>query len=848
MPGELLGGRYRIIQTLAQGGFGQTYLAEDIHRPGKPRCVVKQLKPARNDPQFLDNARRLFLAEAETLERLGNHDQIPRLLAYFEENQEFYLIQDYIEGQRLTRELSPGEHWPEDQVIQLLQDVLNILFFVHSHGVIHRDLKPDNLIRRNRDWRLVLVDFGSVKQIRSQLAIPTHMTGTIAIGTPGYMSTEQARGRPRFSSDIYSLGVIAIQAATGLNPNQLQEDPHTGEIFWRPWAKISGPFAAILSKMAQYHFKDRYQSATEALQAIDNLLGSDPTTLPREEEVAPVAPALTGQFANPTQVSAVPVSQQPPPDLDPESETPAIQKSAKDFSRFSPEPNPTVMSATPSQSATLETTPTRSPAEIASQTVVSAAPSPVAKPVTTDSATAPEPQPTVMSLTPEVTSTTDPLPAPSLADLQPTRISLQPSEADETPHFPVDGLDSPAIQQSANDSSRFPQEQDPTVMSATPSQSATLETTPTRSPAEIASQTVVSAAPSPVAKPVTTDSATAPEPQPTVMSLTPEVTSTTDPLPAPSLADLQPTRISLQPSEADETPTLDQSIEEPQPTLDLLDPEEINPEPEPIKIENVLAVALATASAIATAQWRALHTSLSHISASLSQFQPTRSHYLAGTGAVALLVGAIVGYRYYVSARLAEQPPYQPMQSSLATIKQLQGEAHNRLSQDLLQQAKGLADQSQFKDAILMIAGISSPEATELIQQWSEKMLQIATERYQQHGKLEEAVDIANAIPTVAPITAKVPATVEAWRTDSRENGAHVQAAEQALQEGQWQQAIDAARQVSDTPYWQKQASAILAQANAAIRPPSQAQGAAPASGSRPRSPSGSRAWGAQRR
>ena len=727
MPGELLGGRYRIIQTLAQGGFGQTYLAEDIHRPGKPRCVVKQLKPARNDPQFLDNARRLFLAEAETLERLGNHDQIPRLLAYFEENQEFYLIQDYIEGQRLTRELSPGEHWPEDQVIQLLQDVLNILFFVHIHGVIHRALKPDNLIRRNRDWRLVLVDFGSVKQIRSQLAIPTHMTGTIAIGTPGYMSTEQARGRPRFSSDIYSLGVIAIQAATGLNPNQLQEDPHTGEIFWRPWAKISGPFAAILSKMAQYHFKDRYQSATEALQAIDNLLGSDPTTLPREEEVAPVAPALTGQFANPTQVSAVPVSQQPPPDLDPESETPAIQKSAKDFSRFSPEPNPTVMSATPSQSATLETTPTRSPAEIASQTVVSAAPSPVAKPVTTDSATAPEPQPTVMSLTPEVTSTTDPLPAPSLADLQPTRISLQPSEADETP-------------------------------------------------------------------------------------------------------------------------TLDQSMEEPQPTLDLLDPEEINPEPEPIKIENVLAVALATASAIATAQWRALHTSLSHISASLSQFQPTRSHYLAGTGAVALLVGAIVGYRYYVSARLAEQPPYQPMQSSLATIKQLQGEAHNRLSQDLLQQAKGLADQSQFKDAILMIAGISSPEATELIQQWSEKMLQIATERYQQHGKLEEAVDIANAIPTVAPITAKVPATVEAWRTDSRENGAHVQAAEQALQEGQWQQAIDAARQVSDTPYWQKQASAILAQANAAIRPPSQAQGAAPASGSRPRSPSGSRAWGAQRR
>ena len=301
--------------------------------------------------------------------------------------------------------------------------------------------------------------------------------------------------------------------------------------------------------------------------------------------------------------------------------------------------------------------------------------------------------------------------------------------------------------------------------------------------------------------------------------------------------------------EAD-APILDQSIEEPQTHLDLLNPEQITPESKPIKTENALATALATASTIAAARWRDLHTNLSGLSARLIKFQPTRSHYLAGTGAVALLVGTIVSYRYY-TARLTEQPSYQPIQSSLAPIKQLQEDAHNRLSQYLLQQAKELADQSQLKDAILIISGIPSPEATQLIQQWSEKMLQIATERYQQHGKLEEAIAIANAIPAVAPITEKAPTTVEAWQADWQKNNAHVQAAEQALQQGQWQSAIRAAQQVSNTPYWQKQATSIVVKANAATRADNRASVTAPATRSRParrrppsrRAPSGSSSW-----
>ncbi|OUL34930.1 serine/threonine-protein kinase [Nostoc sp. 106C] len=273
MLGSLLDGRYQVLQVLGGGGFGQTYIAQDTHRPGSPRCVVKHLKPFTQNPEFLSTARRLFTSEAETLEKLGNHDQIPRLLAYFEENQEFFLVQEFIQGYSLKAELLPGRRWTEEQVVQLLQQVLGILEFVHSHKVIHRDIKPDNIIRRQHDCKLVLIDFGAVKQIQTQLrtAISGHIETTIAIGTPGYMATEQGQGKPRPNSDIYSLGIIGIQALTGLHPRQLQEDPNTGEIFWQHEANISPCLASVLSKMVLYHFKERYQSATEVLEALQSI-------------------------------------------------------------------------------------------------------------------------------------------------------------------------------------------------------------------------------------------------------------------------------------------------------------------------------------------------------------------------------------------------------------------------------------------------------------------------------------------------------------------------------------------------------------------------------------------------
>ncbi len=289
MLGRLLDGRYQVIQVLSAGGFGKTYIAEDTRRPGNPKCVVKQLKPASNEPNYLQTARRLFLSEAETLEQLGNHDQIPRLLAYFEEDREFFLVQEFIEGHPLSTELQPNDCWNESHVIALLKDILGILAFVHSYGVIHRDIKPDNLIRRAWDRKLVLIDFGAVKQVRSQIATPhSPMSATVAIGTPGYMPSEQGLGRPRPSSDIYALGIIGIQALTGLFPSLLQEDPTTGEIHWQDRVQISEGFASVLNKMVCYDYRERYQSANEVLKAIEQLTEAcQPTVLPSTPQ-APV--------------------------------------------------------------------------------------------------------------------------------------------------------------------------------------------------------------------------------------------------------------------------------------------------------------------------------------------------------------------------------------------------------------------------------------------------------------------------------------------------------------------------------------------------------------------------------
>ncbi|MDB9536252.1 WG repeat-containing protein [Dolichospermum planctonicum CS-1226] len=269
MIGNILRQRYRIIKQLGAGGFGETYFAEDLDIPvtPKPVCVVKKLHPEEIDQYTI----RLFEQEAQILYQLGqNHNQIPKLYAYFQEGQDFYLVQEFIDGYDLTQEISPGKKLSENDVIQLLRDVLEILVYVHENKVIHRDIKPANIMRR-KDGKLVLIDFGIVKQINTTIAMKSGSTSrTISIGTGGYMPIEQAIGKPKYSSDIYALGMTAIQALIDLSPRLLAEDDD-GEVLWIDQVEISDKLENFINKMVCYDWRQRYRNAKEALDELNQI-------------------------------------------------------------------------------------------------------------------------------------------------------------------------------------------------------------------------------------------------------------------------------------------------------------------------------------------------------------------------------------------------------------------------------------------------------------------------------------------------------------------------------------------------------------------------------------------------
>jgi len=285
-PGDVIGGQYKIIDELGHGGFSKTYLAEDKNNPSL-QVVVKEIIPLSSDLAILQEAERRFNTETQVVKRLGRHSQIPELFNSCSKQGKFYLIQEFIKGNTLSQELTIGKRLKEDEVISLLQDILEILKFVHQEQVIHRDIKPSNIIRRLRDGKLVLIDFGAVKEISTLGESAGLVNPTVSIGTPGYMPPEQANRQPKFSSDIYAVGMVGIQALTGLDPSsQIQKDPD-GEIIWHPWAQVSPELANILDKMVRYHFHDRYQSASEALQALRALTPLNSPPPPRQFVFSP---------------------------------------------------------------------------------------------------------------------------------------------------------------------------------------------------------------------------------------------------------------------------------------------------------------------------------------------------------------------------------------------------------------------------------------------------------------------------------------------------------------------------------------------------------------------------------
>lgn len=293
--GTFLNERYQIVQVLSAGAFGQTYIAEDSWQSSNPQCVVKHLLPQGNHPKRWQIVRRRFAMEAETLKKLGTHDQIPQLLDCFEDRQGFYLVQELIVGEPLSVQLPISKHdsdrFSEVQCIELLDDVLGILEFIHSQGVIHGDLKPSHLIRRLADSKIVLIDFGCAHPIRPTQGKPPSTSiqlpiTPVAVRLLGYIPAEQFIAQPCLGSDLYALGIIALQALTGLNPAQLQIEANTGEVKWQQHISISQPLAYVLNQMVRCDFKDRYQSATDVRVALKRLAIKSENKEVREEELS----------------------------------------------------------------------------------------------------------------------------------------------------------------------------------------------------------------------------------------------------------------------------------------------------------------------------------------------------------------------------------------------------------------------------------------------------------------------------------------------------------------------------------------------------------------------------------
>jgi serine/threonine protein kinase len=261
----LLRGRYWIAKVLSdEGGFGRTYLAEDVDKLNE-HCVVKQLAPKFHGTWALKKAMELFQEEAKRLQELGKHPQIPTLLAYFEQDKNLYLVQEFIDGQNLLKEIKQRGTYSESEIRQLLLDLLPVLKFIHERGVIHRDIKPQNIMRHQSDGKLVLIDFGASKQLTATVQTKPGTT----IGSHGYSPVEQLKGGEAYpASDLFSLGANCFHLLSGISPFQLWIDHgYSWVVNWRQYLRspVSSELSEVLDKLLKKDFQERYQSADEVL-------------------------------------------------------------------------------------------------------------------------------------------------------------------------------------------------------------------------------------------------------------------------------------------------------------------------------------------------------------------------------------------------------------------------------------------------------------------------------------------------------------------------------------------------------------------------------------------------------
>jgi eukaryotic-like serine/threonine-protein kinase len=274
-------GRYQIIKRLGKGGFAHTYLAKNLAAPGEPKCVVKQLRPKVEHPRMLQ----LFDLEATILDRF-KHSQIPQVVECFEHQGDRFMVQDFVAGDDLSKEFTIGHQWSEAKVVRFLRDMLKVLDYVHQKQAIHRDIKPANIIRRWDNGQLYLIDFGAVQDLDSD----SLDTATV-VGTPGYHAPEQADGVATFSSDIYSLGMTAIQFVTGQYPLHLPKD-ESKQVVWRNLTSVSDRLATILAQMTRVDEIDRYECTTAVLADLEQL------PIDIEDDLPELSGNLIGQQSN----------------------------------------------------------------------------------------------------------------------------------------------------------------------------------------------------------------------------------------------------------------------------------------------------------------------------------------------------------------------------------------------------------------------------------------------------------------------------------------------------------------------------------------------------------------------
>lgn len=256
MIGQVFSGRYEIIQEFSQDEFSQTYLAQDKKGHGSPVCLVKEFVPCANflregDREFLQQIFRLFQQEAEILKQLGHSDRFPKLLAYFQYQGKFYLVQEFIEGRPLLDELVPGKPLSEEEVINLLAELLESLAMIHFYHINHGNIHPNNIIRSKQNHQLVLTDFAVFKQMLSQ---NPQIAGKLA----GYQRPKLTAETCLFSDDIYAVGMIAIQAITGIPAEQIPRNYKTHKVIWEDKVKVKNRrLVSLLNNMVSVGKKPR---------------------------------------------------------------------------------------------------------------------------------------------------------------------------------------------------------------------------------------------------------------------------------------------------------------------------------------------------------------------------------------------------------------------------------------------------------------------------------------------------------------------------------------------------------------------------------------------------------------